>query len=179
MRWLTRVTVALLQYSAGLLPADRRVWARALVAEADELPAGWRRLAWLAGGVRLTVREAMPRRRLGYPLAFAAAAVGTAWSAWSGPPGDAAIVINRVDVIAIVGILAALPWIIARARGPIAAGRRARLVRTGGYAAVLALAAPSLPGVHARGLDPSGASGNGTSPDETPGDCELAQALPM
>src|SRR5713226_7627633 len=79
---LTRVTVALLQYSAGLLPADRRVWARALVAEADELPAGWRRLAWLAGGVRLTVREAMPRRRLGYPLAFAAAAVGTAWSAW-------------------------------------------------------------------------------------------------
>jgi hypothetical protein len=139
MRWLTRVAVAFLQHSAGLLPADRREWSRALVAEADDVPAGWRRLAWLAGGVRLTVREAVPRRRLWYPLAFAAAAVGTAWSAWSGPPGDAAIMINRVDVIAIAAILAALPWVIARARGPIAAGRRARLVRTGGYGAVLAL----------------------------------------
>ena len=78
-------------------------------------------------------------RRLGWPLAFAAAAAGVAWSAWSGPAGDSAIVINRVDAITIAAILAGLPWVIRRARGPMAAGRLARLLRTAGYAAVLAL----------------------------------------
>ena len=130
---------ALLRWSAGLLPADRRVWVRALRAEADEVPPGWHRLAWLAGGVRLTAREAALGRRLGYLLAFAAAAAGTAWSAWSGPPGDSAIVINRVDVITIAVILAGLPWVIRRTRGPVAGSRLARLVRTGGYAAIIVL----------------------------------------
>jgi len=78
-------------------------------------------------------------RRLGWPLAFAAAAAGVAWSAWSGPAGDSAIVINRVDAITIAVILAGLPWVIRRARGPMAADRPARLLRTAGYAAVLAL----------------------------------------
>ena len=78
-------------------------------------------------------------RRLGYALAFAVAVAGTAWNAWSGPADDSAIVLNRVDVIAIAVILAGLPWAIRRTRGPAAAGRLARLVRTGGYAAVLAL----------------------------------------
>jgi hypothetical protein len=139
MSWLTRVMAALLRCSAGLWPAERREWARALSAEADEVPAGWRRLAWLGGGIRLTVREAARGRRLGYPLAFAAAAAGTAWSAWSGPPGDSAVVINRFDVIAVAVILAALSWAIRRARGPAAGSRPARLVRTGGYLAILAL----------------------------------------
>ncbi len=139
MNWLTRVIAALLRWSAGLLPADRRVWAQALWAEADEVPAGWRRLAWLAGGVRLTAREAALARRLGYPLAFAAAAAGATWSAWSGPAGDSAMVVNRVDVITIAVILAGLPWAIRRAHGPVGGGRLARLVRTGGYVAVLAL----------------------------------------
>lgn len=139
MTWPTRVMAALLRWSAGLLPADRRVWAHALRAEAHEVPAGWRRLAWLAGGVRLTVREAALGRRPGYLLAFAAAVAGTAWSAWSGPPGDSAIVINRVDVITIAVILAGLPWAIRRTRGPVAGSRLARLVRTGGYAAILVL----------------------------------------
>src|SRR5260370_894997 len=73
------------------------------------------------------------------PLRFAAAAAGAAWRAWSGPAGDSAIVINRVDVISMAVILAGLPWAIRRAHGPVADGRLARLVRTGGYAAVLAL----------------------------------------
>ncbi|MGN6176672.1 MAG: hypothetical protein ACTHPS_27540 [Streptosporangiaceae bacterium] len=124
MSWLTGVMAALLRCSAGLLPADRRVWADALLAEAGAVPAGRHRLAWLAGGVRLTVREAALARRLTYPLAFAAAAVGTAWSAWSGPAGDPAIVPNRVGVIALAVILAGLPWAIRRARGPAAGGRR-------------------------------------------------------
>ena len=139
MSWLTRVTAALLRCLARLLPASRRDWAQALQAEADEVPAGWSRLAWLVGGIRLAAREVALGRRLGYPLAFAAAAAGIAWSAWSGPSGDPAIVVNRVDVIMIAMILAGLSWAIRRARGPVAGGGLARLVRTGGYAAVLAL----------------------------------------
>ena len=139
MNWLTRWTAALLRWSAGMLPPSRRLWLCALWAEADEVPAGWLRLAWLAGGMRLTMREAELGRRLGYPLAFAIAAAGMGWSAWSGPPGDSAIVINRVDVISIVAILAVLPRVIGRARGPVAGRLRARLVRTSGYVTVLAL----------------------------------------
>jgi hypothetical protein len=139
MSWLTGVMAALLRCSAGLLPADRRVWADALRAEAAEVPPGRHRLAWLAGGVRLTVREAALARRLMYPLAFAAAVAGTAWGAWSGPAGDPAIVPNRAGVIALAVILAGLPWAIRRVRGPAAGGRAARLVRTVGYAALFAL----------------------------------------
>ena len=139
MNWLTRVMVVLLRRSTALLPADRQVWARALWTEAYEVPEGWPRLAWLAGGARWVAREAALGRSLAYPFAFAAAASGTAWTAWSGPPGDAAIVINRVDVIAIAVILAGLPWAIRRIRGPVAAGRRAKLLRIGGYTAVLTL----------------------------------------
>jgi len=139
MSELTRAMASVLRRSAVLMPADRREWAEAAWAEVAEVPAGWQRLRWLAGGLRLTVQEAVRGRRLWYPLAFAAAAAGMAWSAWSGPPGDSAIEINRIDVIVIVVILAMLPWIIRRARGPVADARLARLVRTGGYVAVLAL----------------------------------------
>lgn len=139
MNWLNRVVVTLLRCSAGLLPPDRRAWTRALWAEADEVPAGWRRLAWLLGGLRLTVREATRRRGLGYPLAFTAAAAGVAWSAWPGLPGDSAVTINRADVITTAAILAGLPWAVRRVRGPMAGSRLARLLRAGGYAAVLAL----------------------------------------
>jgi hypothetical protein len=72
-------------------------------------------------------------------MAFAAAVVGVAWSAWSGPAGDSAVVVNRVDVITMAVILAVLPWAVRRASGPVAGGKLARMVRTGGYAAVLAL----------------------------------------
>jgi len=139
MRLMTRVMSLLLRCSAALWPADRRMWARALWVEAEAIPEGWSRLAWLAGGVRLTVLEAGLARRLGYPVVFSAAAAGTAWSAWSGPAGDSAIMINRVDVITVAVILAGLSWAIRRARGPVAGRRPARMVRTGGYAMLLAL----------------------------------------
>jgi hypothetical protein len=139
MRLMTRVMLVLLRYSAVLWPADRRMWTRALWVEAEEIPPGWSRLTWLAGGVRLTVLEAGLARRLGYPVVFAAAAAGIAWSAWSGPAGDPAVMINRVDAITVTAVLAGLPWIVRRVRGPVPGSRPARLVRAGGYAAVLAL----------------------------------------
>jgi hypothetical protein len=138
MDWLTRVTAALLRYSEPLLPAEHRTWTRALRAEAPQVPAGWDRLSWLVGGVRLTIWQAALKSVV-CPLAFAAAAAGTAWSAWSGPPGDSAIMINRVDVIAIAAILASLPWAVRRTRGPIAGSWQAWVIRTAGYAAILVL----------------------------------------
>jgi hypothetical protein len=139
MNRINRAVASLLRRSMQVVPSERREWVEAVWSEADEVPSGWRQLSWLAGGLRMTVREAALVRRLRYPLAFAAAAAGTAWSAWRGPPGNAATAINRVDVIAMVVILAALPWIVGRTRGTVARARLARLVRTGGYAAILAL----------------------------------------
>jgi hypothetical protein len=139
MEMLTRGMMAALRRSTALMPADRREWTEAVLAEAAEVPAGWRRLSWLIGGMRLSVREAARAHKLRYPAAFAAVAAGIAWSAWSGPPGDSAIAINRIDVLAIAAILAGLAWIFRRTRGPVAAARWTRPVSTGGYAAVLAL----------------------------------------
>jgi hypothetical protein len=138
MDWLTRAMTALLRRSARFLPADRREWSEALRAEATagDVPAGWRRLGWLAGGIWMVARQARTGRRIGYPLAFAGAAAGTAWSAWHGPRADAAV---RVGVIAIVVILAALPWVVRRILGPAAESRTARIARVGGYASIFAL----------------------------------------
>ncbi len=55
------------------VPADRRLWVEAVCGEAAEVPSGWPRLRWLAGGLRVTAREAALARRLRWPLAFAAA----------------------------------------------------------------------------------------------------------
>jgi hypothetical protein len=80
----------------------------------------------------------MPRR-IACWLLFAAAGAGLVWAGWPGGPADPATLINRVSVIAIVAILAVLPWVIQRRFGPPARTWRARAVRAGGYAAVLAL----------------------------------------
>lgn len=148
MSGVTRAVAAMLRCSMVLMPAGRREWAEALRAEAAGIPPGRQQLTWLAGGVRLAVGEAARTRGPRYAVAFAAAAAGLAWSAWPGPPGDSAIVRNRVDVTAIAVILAGLPWLIRRARGPAAGGRLARLLRAGGYAAVLVIGplAGGLPG---------------------------------
>jgi hypothetical protein len=139
MEKLTQGMMAALRRLTALMAADRREWTEAVLAEAAEVPAGWRRLSWLTGGIWLTMREAARAHKPWYPAAFAAVAVGIAWSAWSGPPGDSAIAINRTDVIAIPGILVGLSWIFRRTRGPVGAARWMRLVRTGGYAALLGL----------------------------------------
>jgi hypothetical protein len=142
---LARVVAALLRRVAALLPAGRREWAEAALAEAAQVPAGPRRLAWLAGGLWLAVRES--RRELtlraARPLAFAAAASGTAWAAWRGQPGglaDPAVAVSRADRVAMPVILAGLPWLVRRRRGP-ARGRAGQAWRAAGYAVILGLVA--------------------------------------
>jgi hypothetical protein len=139
MSALTRAMGALLRRLAVLLPAHRREWAEALAAEAAEVPPGAQRLAWLAGGLRLAAGQARLGRRVGWSLAFGAAAMGTAWSGWGGAPADPAVLVNRVDVIVIVVILAGLPLAVRRLFGPVRDSAPARIGRAVGYAAIFAL----------------------------------------
>jgi hypothetical protein len=127
VNWLGRAGVL-------LLPAGRRDWAEAVWAEAHEVPAGWPRLAWQAGGVWLIAKEAKMARWIGSRMVFAAAAGAAAWAAW--PAGPAATV--RADVIATVLLLAGLPLLARWFLGP-PGNRAARWLRAGCYAAILAL----------------------------------------
>jgi hypothetical protein len=81
----------------------------------------------------------MPRRIVS-SLVFLAAAAGLVWAVWPGAPANPATLINRVDVVAAVVILAGLPWLARRVFGPPGGSWLARIVRVGGYAAVFALA---------------------------------------
>ena len=128
MSWLDRAR-------ARLLPAARRDRADAHWAEADEVPAGWERLAWRAGGVRLIAREARLGHRTGVLLLVAAAA----WAAW--PPPAASLshgAVNQGDVIITIALLAGLPLLIRRLLGP-PTSRAARWVRAGFCAAVVVI----------------------------------------
>jgi hypothetical protein len=60
MERLTWMLAGMLRTAASWLPPGRREWAEAVRAEADQVPAGWPRLGWLAGGLWLAVREATP-----------------------------------------------------------------------------------------------------------------------
>src|ERR1700685_1161364 len=75
---------------AGLVvaAAARGDGVEAVGADVPEPPPGLRRLAWRAGGVRLIVREALMRRRIGNVMLFAVVAAAAAWAAWPASPGS-------------------------------------------------------------------------------------------
>jgi hypothetical protein len=97
----------------------------------------------------------MPRK-IGYWAAFAAAAAGLAWAGWPAAAGTVATVVNRVDVIVVVLLLAGLPWVARRIFGPAGTSRRARIVRGGGYATVFALVAVKAEVARSAGRRPAG-----------------------
>ena len=122
---------------ARLLPAERRDWAEAVWAEAHEVPPGWPRLAWRAGGARLIAREAHLARGAGSLLLFIAAAGVAAWSAWPAPAvGHAGSA--QADIILVVVLLAGLPLLSRWLLGGPGSGT-AWLLRAGCYAAILAI----------------------------------------
>jgi hypothetical protein len=82
----------------------------------------------------------MPRT-IGYWAASAVAAAGLAWAGWPAAAGTVATVVNRVDVIVAVLLLAGLPWRGRRIFGPAGTSRSARVVRASGYATVFTLVA--------------------------------------
>jgi len=122
---------------ARLLPPGRRDWAEAVWAEAGEAPAGWPRLAWRAGGVRVIAREARMVRWIGSRVVFAAATGVAAWSAWPGSAISHAAT-ARADIIVLVVLLAGLPLLSRWLLGP-PGNRTARRLRAGCYAAILAI----------------------------------------
>jgi hypothetical protein len=67
---LRRLLAAALTAVLAALPSSRTEWARAHLAEADRVPAGWARVRWLAGGLLWAIRD----RAIVLPLAGIAAA---------------------------------------------------------------------------------------------------------
>src|SRR5260370_27496445 len=69
MEQLTWLLTAMLGKAARLLPPVRRQWAEAVWAEAGQVPSGWPRLRWLAGGLWLAVGEGAQEMvgQVGYP----------------------------------------------------------------------------------------------------------------
>jgi Domain of unknown function (DUF1707) len=139
MDHFTSVLAGLLRRSARLLPAARRDWAEAVLAEAGEIPTWTSRVAWLGGGLWLVAWEVL--MRVMRVLAFAAGAAGVVWVSWPGSSSDSAVPLNRAYVVATVVALAALPVVVRRYFGPARGGWAPRAARVGGYAMVLALIA--------------------------------------
>jgi hypothetical protein len=135
----TMLLAGLLRRSAGLLPAPRRDWAEAVLAEAGEIPAWTSRVAWLGGGLWLVARAAL--MRVIRVLAFAAGAAELVAVGWPGRSSDSAVPLNRVYVVLTVAALAVLPGVVRRYFGPARGGWAPRAARAGGYALVLALIA--------------------------------------
>jgi hypothetical protein len=127
------------RWAVRLMPAGRRDWVEAVWAEVPEVPPGWRRLTWRAGGVLLIAREALMRRMIGSATLFAVAAALAAWAAWPGPPDTFATSVGRVDVITMVALLGGLALVARWVFGPPGHSRAARVLRLATYAAILAV----------------------------------------
>ena len=147
MEQLTWMLAGMLRTAAGLLPPGRRQWAEAVRAEAGQVPAGWPRLRWLAGGLWLAAREGakMMMSKVVYRLGAVAVAALAAWVVWlswrTSAAADPQTVTNRVRVLVGVAALVVLPWV-GRRRGwfgPVGSSITARLVRLAGCAAVCGL----------------------------------------
>ena len=135
----------MLRNAARMLPPGRREWADAVQAEAGQVPPGWSRLRWLAGGLWLVARGATMMRKVGYCLGAGAVAAGAAWVVWlswrTSPAADPQAVTDRVRVLVGVAALVVLPWV-GRRRGwfgPVGTSVTARLVRVAGCVAVCGL----------------------------------------
>ena len=145
MERLTWVLAGMLRAAARWLPPGRREWAEAVRAEAGEVPAGWPRLGWLAGGLWLAVREAEIMRKVVYWLGVGMVAAAASWGVWlswhASPAAHPLVVTDRVRVLVGVAALAGLPWA-GRRRGwfgPVGTSITARLVRVAGSVALCGL----------------------------------------
>ena len=137
MSWLGPVATTAGRVALRLVPTAQREWAEAVWAEAHEVPAGWPRLAWRAGGVLLLAKEGQMVRRAGIGLMFAAAAGAAAWGAWPGSPVSHGAAVQG-GIIITLALLAGLPLLTRWLLGP-PASRPARWLRAAFYAAILAI----------------------------------------
>jgi hypothetical protein len=137
MNWPSRIASVTGRAAVRLVPTARRDWAEAIWAEAHEVPAGWQRLAWRAGGLGLIAKEGQMARRIGILLLGAVAAGAAAWGAWPGSPVSHGAALQG-GILITLALLAGLPLLIRWALGP-PDNRAARWLRVGFYAAILAV----------------------------------------
>ena len=131
----------MLRQAARLLPPERRPWAEALQAEAGQVPVGWPRLRWLAGGLWLVIREAHVARKIVYWLGFGAVAAAAVWAvmlSWQTAQTDVESATDRARILAGAAALVLLPWASLRRGvfGPVGDSIAARLVRVAGCVGV-------------------------------------------
>ncbi len=145
MERLSQLVTWALRATAQLLPPARREWAEAVQGEACQLPAGWPRLDWLAGGLWLVVKEAQVVRKFVYWVgigAVAAIGIWAVWRSWTNvPASDPKVVTDKVRLLVAATAMIVLPWV-GRRRGwfgPVGNTVAARLSRLAGCAAVWGL----------------------------------------
>ena len=132
----------MLRHAARLLPPERRPWAEALQAEAGQVPAGWPRWRWLAGGLVLVAREAHMARKIVYWLGLGAVVTAAAWAvilSWQQTQAaDAEAMTDRGRILTGAAALLLLPWLGRRhgVFGPVGDSVAARLVRVAGCGAI-------------------------------------------
>jgi hypothetical protein len=131
----------LLRQATRLLPADQRPWAEAMLAEVDSVPAGAERLGWLRGALWVTARRVQVLRTVLIGVVATGAAVAVIRYGWHGDWDNPATPVNRIFLVSIVVVLAALPWLTRSGKifGPVCGNTAARVLRVGGYLAVCAL----------------------------------------
>jgi hypothetical protein len=137
MSWPSRIATAAGRGALRLVPASRRDWAEAVWAEADEVPAGWPRLAWRAGGLGLIAKEGQMTRTIGSWSLFVVAAGAAAWGAWPGSPVSHAAAVQG-GIIITLALLVGLPLLSRWLLGP-PGNRTARWLRAVFYVAILAV----------------------------------------
>ena len=137
MSWPSRIATAAGRGALRLVPAGRRDWAEAVWAEAHEVPAGWPRLAWRAGGLGLIAKEGQMTRTIGTWSLFVVAAGAAAWGAWPGSPVSHAATVQG-GIIITLALLVGLPLLSRWLLGP-PGNRTARWLRAVFYAAILAV----------------------------------------
>jgi hypothetical protein len=104
MEQLTWMLAGMLRNAARLLPPGQRQWAEAVRAEVGQVPAGWLRPRWLAGGLWLAAREGakMMISKVMYRFGMGAVAAAAAWVVWlswrTSPAADPQTVTDRVRV---------------------------------------------------------------------------------
>jgi hypothetical protein len=138
----------LLDAGARLLPAQRAEWGRAMRAELIGIASGRERWRFALSCLRAVLRQPAALGRVGY-----GALVTAALAAVIALTGPIAYHPLRLGVIGVVGVLLALSWLGRRSGliGPVAAGRPARIVRTGGYVLVTVLTVAFISGLLGHG----------------------------
>ena len=181
--WLAGALSRALAGAARLLPADRRHWAEAVGAEAGQVPAGWPRLTWLAGGFWLVAREGAMVRRIGYWIGAGGIAAAAAWVIWlswrTSPVADPESATDRVRVVVGAVALAGLPWV-ARGRGlfgPVADSGVARFARIAGCATICCMGLGIVHADRHAGINGAVGSGQFSWPREAAGLAVLIAAV--